>query len=445
MKNLFRFCLLLALLALFGCGDNDTLNISRTWEPAVEISGDQVAYNAQAVMDDQGNALVAWFAGNNLFAKKYSSSGGWDSVATRFDNAVLRAVAFKIAMNRNGEGVAAWRVEESTGDFFYARKFSVATGWDIDFQRLCDNANDGQIPDAAITASGLILTVFSKYNVNEVSSRGFEPGIGWDSSPAVIESSTFNTNYPQVALDSAGNGVAVWERYDGTFTNAYARRYTTGVGWDGPVVMLDDPLVSGHVNRTHISLNEQGSGVAFWDQQDGSSYGIYARTFHSGPLPGWSTEIVPVVISSDFIANVNGVIAADGKIIITWTVRDGVRTKLFARAYTPASGWDASITTVSDPLLDLDVKAAFFAVDRDGNGLAVWSQDNEINPTVYAREYKAGAGWGAKIQTVYQYPAGFGGTVSSLSMSPSGKVLVVLTSYDLPAESTSRIIAILSR
>lgn len=118
---------------------------------------------------------------------------------------------------------------------------------------------------------------------------------------------------------------------------------------------------------------------------------------------------------------------------------------MFARAYSPANGWDESATTVSDPLLDQDVRAAFFAMDKDGNGLAVWSHDYEIDPTVYAREYTAGSGWASKIQTVYEFPEGYGGVVSSMSLSAEGKALVVVSSYDLPAYSTTKLIAILSR
>jgi hypothetical protein len=440
MNLLFRFGMLLALFSLFGCGDDNTSTLfpsARTWKPAEVISGDQPAYSVQPVMDGKGNALVAWRSGNFLYSKKYSVASGWDLAAERVDNATNSAYAHTLAMNTNGEGVAVWRAEESSGDHFYARRFSMATGWDVNFQLLSNNTNDGYVPDVAINAAGNIMSVFPKWSPNEVFARGYVPGAGWDASPAVIGTSALSSiNWPRVALDDNGNGVAVWEQNDG----AYARHYSAGVGWDATVTQLG----SGLVNRTYIALNAQGAGIAFWDLQDGT-YQINARTFHSGPVPGWNTEIFEVVSSAVSIGDVSGAIDPDGNIVITWTVRDGTRTKMFARGYSPANGWDASITTVSDPLLDLDVDAAFFAMGKDGKGLAVWSQDSETDPTVYAREYKAGSGWGSKIQTVYSFPDGFGGTVSSLSMTPDGKALVIVTSYDLPAYSTSKVIAIFSR
>lgn len=447
MKTFCPIILLMVLLSLFGCGgDDDTVFLSvRSWGSAVLVSGDQRAYDANSVMDDSGNAMVAWNADNYLFSRRYTSSGGWDAAALRIDNAVLRVSAYTLAMNAAGAGVAAWRVEETTGDFFYARRFSLSSGWDAAFQRLCDNSGDGQVPDAAVNASGSILTVFSKYVANGVFARGYSPVAGWDAAPTSINASSYVSNYPRVALDDSGNGVAVWEQYDGTFTNAYARRYTAGGGWDPTISMLDDPAVNGHVNRTHVVLNPQGSGVAFWDQQDGSSYKVYARRFIAGPLPGWDSAVVPVASSDTNIYNLNGAIDADGKVLITWVVQDGTKRKLFARAYTPANGWDASATMISDPRLDLDVEAAFFALDGKGNGLAVWSQDSETSPAVYSREYSARSGWSGRIQKVYEYPAGFGGQVSSLYLTPKGKALVVLTSYDLPAYSTSRLLAIISR
>lgn len=447
MKNFFRFGLLAALLSLSGCGgDDSTVFFSvRSWGTAVFVSGDEYAYGVQSVMDDNGNAMVAWNAADRLYSRRYTASGGWDVVATRFDNAVLRVSAYTLAINPDGAGVAAWRVEETTGDFFYARRFAMASGWDAAFQRLCDNDDDGQVPGAAINAAGNILTVFSKYVASGVYARGYIPGSGWDASPTSIDASIYGSNHPQVALDDSGNGVAVWEQYDGTFTNAYARQYSAGTGWGPTISMLDDPAVNGHVNRVHIALNAWGSGVAFWDQQDGSSYKVYARRFIAGPLPGWDTVIFPIASSVSFISNLNGAVDANGNALITWVVQDGAKRKLFARAYSPANGWDASAAMISDPRLDLDVEAAFFALDGKGNGLAVWSQDSETNPAVYSREYAARTGWSSRIQKVYEYPAGYGGEVSSLYLTPRGKALVVLTSYDLPAYSTSRLLAILSR
>lgn len=448
MNAVCRLSLMLFLLSLFGCGGDDTSAVFssvRTWGQAVLVSGDQKAYDAKSVIDGNGNALVAWISENYLYSRKYSASGGWDAAATRFDNAVLRVSAYSIAMNANGDGVAAWRVEETTGDFFYARRFDLATGWDPAFQRLCDNNSDGQVPDAAINDSGSILTVFSKYTANGLYARGFVPGAGWDASPTSINATTYYSNFPQVAIDGNGNGLAVWEEYDDTFTNAYARRYTAAAGWDGTATMLDDPAVNGHVNRTHLALNAQGSGVAFWDQQDGASYGVYARRFSAGPVPGWDTEVFQVASSANYIYGLNGAVDPKGNMIITWIVKDGAKNRMFARAYSPENGWDASATTVSDPLLDLDVKAAFIALDKNGNGLAVWSQDDEITPTIYARDYSARFGWSRRIQKVYQYPAGFGGQVTSLSLTPNGKALVVFSIYDMPAETTNKLMAIMSR
>jgi hypothetical protein len=448
MNAVFRLSLVLVLLSLFGCGGDDTTAVFpsvRTWGHAVLVSGEQDAYGAQSAMDGKGNALVAWISDSYLYSRKYSASGGWDAAAARIDNAVLRVSAYSLAMNVNGDAVAAWRAEETTGDFFSARRFAMSAGWDADFQLLSDNNFDGQVPSAAINAAGSIMTVFSKYNANELYARGYAPGTGWDAAPTVIDSAAYVTNYPQVAMDDNGNGVAVWERYDGTYTNAYARHYTAGAGWDATVTTLDDPAVIGHVGSTHIVLNAQGSGVAFWEQPNGASYGAYARRFSAGPLPGWDTEIFPVVSSANPVYDLRGAVDPNGNMVITWIVQDGARSRMFARAYHPANGWDASATAVSDTLPDLDVKAAFFALDKNGNGLAVWSQDNETNPAIYARDYSARFGWSRRIQKVYQYPAGFGGEVTSLSLTPKGKALVVFSYVDVPGYASTKLMAILSR
>ena len=50
--------------------------------------------------------------------------------------------------------------------------------------------------------------------------------------PQLIESDDAgNAQYPQVAFDSSGNAIAVWQQYDGTRFNIWANRYTASGNW----------------------------------------------------------------------------------------------------------------------------------------------------------------------------------------------------------------------
>ncbi|MFH1824381.1 MAG: hypothetical protein ABH873_04050 [Candidatus Firestonebacteria bacterium] len=47
----------------------------------------------------------------------------------------------------------------------------------------------------------------------------------------MIETDNGDVYNPQIAVDTNGNGIAVWCQYDGTRDNIWAYRYVVGTGW----------------------------------------------------------------------------------------------------------------------------------------------------------------------------------------------------------------------
>ena len=59
--------------------------------------------------------------------------------------------------------------------------------------------------------------------VSEMKPAPLQPK-SWGSA-TLIETDTGDAQYPQVALDTVGNGLAVWQQSDGTRNNIWANRY----------------------------------------------------------------------------------------------------------------------------------------------------------------------------------------------------------------------------
>ena len=83
--------------------------------------------------------------------------------------------------------------------------------------------------------------------------------------------------YPQIALDSNGNGIAVWQQHDGTRNNIWANRYTAAGGWGSAALIESDD--TGEAYLPQIALDSNGNGIAVWDQWDGTSHNIWAGTY----------------------------------------------------------------------------------------------------------------------------------------------------------------------
>jgi hypothetical protein len=56
-------------------------------------------------------------------------------------------------------------------------------------------------------------------------SNRYVAGTGWSAAELIETDSAGSAGNPQVAVDSAGNAVAVWEQHDGTRNNIWSNRY----------------------------------------------------------------------------------------------------------------------------------------------------------------------------------------------------------------------------
>lgn len=88
---------------------------------------------------------------------------------------------------------------------------------------------------------------------------------------------------PQIALDGAGNALAVWHQRDGTRSNIWGNRYTMGSGW-GKATMIEREDSADVSMMPEIALDAAGNTLAVWVLvlvlvHDGGSTDIWASRF----------------------------------------------------------------------------------------------------------------------------------------------------------------------
>src|SRR3990170_1585939 len=73
--------------------------------------------------------------------------------------------------------------------------------------------------------------------------------------------------WPRVALDSSGNGIAVWVQFRGPTSadgaDIWASQYTAGTGWQNAIVIAPG---NGTDWGPQLAVNEGGQAVVFWAQ-----------------------------------------------------------------------------------------------------------------------------------------------------------------------------------
>jgi hypothetical protein len=105
----------------------------------------------------------------------------------------------------------------------------------------------------------------------------YEAGTGWGSAELIEADNGGNAWYPQVGMDAAGNAIAVWYQWDGTRDNIWANRYEAGIGWGSAELIEADNSVDAWYPQ--VALDAAGNAVAVWFQNDETFDSVWANRF----------------------------------------------------------------------------------------------------------------------------------------------------------------------
>lgn len=102
-------------------------------------------------------------------------------------------------------------------------------------------------------------------------------GKTWGTAQLIETDNAGGAGDPRVAFDTAGNALAVWTQGDGTRYNIWANRYTAGSGW-GTAQLIETDNAS-DAGNPQIAIDTAGNALAVWEQFDGTRYNIWANRY----------------------------------------------------------------------------------------------------------------------------------------------------------------------
>src|SRR3990172_9341444 len=251
-----------------------------------------------------------------------------------------------------------------------------------------------------------------------VGSAASDPGWG---AAVSLESNNLDAVFPQVAVDPRGNAIAVWRQFDGNIDNLTANRYVAGLGWTGEVLIEAED--AGGATQPQIALDPQGNAIVVWRQSNGTRDSIMANGYVAGVAWG-----APVYVETDDAGNAAyPQVDADtaGNAVAVWHQSDGTRTNIWANRYAVGAGWGPAQLVET---LDLgDAEYPDVAMDAAGNALAGWYQFDGTRFDVWANRFVASAGWGSAERIENGADNAFG---PALAMDRSGNGVAVFTQFD---------------
>lgn len=300
----------------------------------------------------------------------------------------------QIALDGNGNAIAVWQQSDGTYENIYANRYTPATGWGT--VELIENGNNGHAtqPQIAFDSAGNAIAVWiqadgTDYNLH---AKRYSASAGsWGTEVLIDDSTAGNATSPQIAFDSNGNAIAVWQQSDGSYDSIYARRYTPANGWGNAGVI--EVGNNGNAIQPKIVFDSADNAIAIWNQGNGND-DIYINRYTAGV--GWDTE--EVIATGSFGNAVSPQIAIDsnGNAIAVWLEHDGTKVSLYANRYTASTdvwGGEELIENGDDG----HAYSPQVAIDSNDNGIVVWHQSDSGNTnSVYAKRYTPGAGWGTE-------------------------------------------------
>jgi hypothetical protein len=243
--------------------------------------------------------------------------------------------------------------------------------------------------------------------------------------------------HSDVAIDTAGNAVAVWQQVASARNTVFASQYAAGGAWSAAAA-IDDAV--GNASQPRVAVTPSGTAVAAFLQVSGTSVVLNTNRFSgswggprrvdTGTAPAdlqqvaiaadgtatvtflqsdnvfprvWAANSTsPTAWAAPTIVDANGGtlpqigVAANGHAVASWVESKGPSARALWTSRNTGAGWSAPVLLTSDVgLVDTSIHVA---ADATGNTMAVWSQLMAGHYTVRAARMNAATGvWSAPI------------------------------------------------
>jgi methyl-accepting chemotaxis protein len=263
------------------------------------------------------------------------------------------------------------------------------SGWGVATLIENENSGLGELPQVAVDSSGNAIAVWDQsdgFRFNIMTNR-YTVGHGWGTTTFIEFDNSGDASSPQVDMDANGNAIAVWSQYAGTTYDIYANRYVVGFGWGTATLIEFDNI--GDALEPQITVDNSGNATAVWRQNDGALYNIQSNRYIVGV--GWGTVSL---IETDNAGHADDPQVANdgsGNAIAVWTQNDGLRNNIWANRYIVGFGWGtASLIETNDTG---NAEKPQVGMDEAGNTIAVWSHHNGALWNVWTNRFEVSS-WG---------------------------------------------------
>ena len=313
------------------------------------------------------------------------------------------AADMAVAVNNQGLGLVAWS-QRSNGQYLLRVRWLDG----VDGGQTLSTVGDAGAPRLGFDAAGNALLLWAQNSNSRTTlwARRYSVDNGqWSVAHPLSSDAAGSAHLPDLALDGAGNAMAVWQQDDGRVSHfdGWLAHYTAaGDTWSAPRRFTDG---GNSAFGVRVALTVEGTGLLAWQQLRGDGMAAASQpvdiAVRSLSMAGaWGALRLVNADTSGQVqtAYVFGQLAlglnASGAAALLWSQRPALLQPMAVAAalYQPASGWQAAATISRE--LNEDCHSPQVALDAAGNATAVWQQQTDYGAYGGANRYVAGSGWG---------------------------------------------------
>jgi hypothetical protein len=382
-----------------------------SWVPSGNLSvAGRDAEEPDVGIDGAGNAIAVWrrHDGSKYIVQSATrpAGGAWQGPVD-LSTAGETAKEPDLAVDAAGDAVAVWARFDGLDFIVQAAAKPAGGGWQGPLD-LSDAGQDAEEPQVAIDSSARALAVWSRYDGSDfVVQSARRLGGAWEKPPLDVSVAGQRAEEPQVALDPAGNAVAVWSRFDGAKDIVQA---AVGSGGGGAWSLPADLSAAGqNAEEPQVAVDPGGNAVAVWTRRSSPTDVVQSSRRHAGG--SWETA-VPLSVPGDSAEAPQVSLDPNGNAVAVWSRTDATPRVIQGAERPAGGGWlpPALISVVGQSANEPQV-----ASDSVGNAVAVWAREDGANTIVQAAAHD---GNGPELRSLLVPAAGTVKQELAFSVSP---------------------------
>ena len=339
------------------------------WVPAQDLPAatSQSAWTPQVAIDGAGNAVALWEGSGGIQTTSRPTGGAWTAPQAISGS---NARSPRIAVDASGAATAVWSGSDGFRDRVYSATRRPGEAW-TSATVLSGAGHHSAAPQLAVNAAGRATVVWERslgvQPMRQIVQTAARSASGsWTAADDLTPIDQFAT-HSDVAVDPAGNAVAVWSEFDGSAQVVRAATRRADAGW---TPAEDLSAAGGEADFPQVALDDAGNAVAVWVSHNGTNWVVQSATRQAGG--NWTAAATRLAAGQN-ARSPRIALDAAGNAVALWERFNGTNW-IVQSATRPAGGtWS---TAANRSAAGRDARRPQIVVDATGTAIAAWERSN---------------------------------------------------------------------